>query len=565
VASSTPVKEEEVFESGDFIRAAVAEDTASGRFEGRVQTRFPPEPNGYLHIGHVKAIAIDHGIARDYNGVFNLRFDDTNPEKEEQEYVDGQIADMQWLGYEPDNIYYASDYFDQLYDWAVELIEQGLAYVDDLSAEEMRAYRGTLTEPGRNSPYRDRPIAENLDLFARMKAGEFPDGSKVLRAKIDMAAGNINLRDPAMYRIRHAEHQRAGDKWCIYPMYDWAHGQSDSIEGVTHSLCSLEYEDHRPLYDWFLDRLEVYHPRQIEFARLFITHTLLSKRVLIRLVNDGIVTGWDDPRMPTVVGMRRRGVPAAAIRDFVERVGVAKANSTVDIALLDFYIRQELNLTAPRVMGVLEPLKVVITNYPAGQVEWLEAVNNPEDESAGTRQLPFSRELYIDRDDFQEVPHKKFFRLSPGQEVRLRYGYFITCTDVVKDASGEIVELHCTYDPETKGGYAPDGRRVKGTIHWLSAAHALNAEVRMYDRLFAAEDPGSFDDFREALNPNSLTIIPNAKVERSLAEAASGTVVQFERKGYFCVDSKDSRPGALVFNLTIGLRDSWAKIQGKGG
>lgn len=564
MASSTPVKEEEVFESVDFIRAAVAEDTASGRFDGRVQTRFPPEPNGYLHIGHVKAIAIDHGIARDYNGVFNLRFDDTNPEKEEQEYVDGQIADMQWLGYEPDNIYYASDYFDQLYDWAVELIEQGLAYVDDLSAEEMRAYRGTLTEPGRNSPYRDRPIAENLDLFARMKAGEFPDGSKVLRAKIDMASGNINLRDPAMYRIRHAEHQRAGDKWCIYPMYDWAHGQSDSIEGVTHSLCSLEYEDHRPLYDWFLDRLEVYHPRQIEFARLFITHTLLSKRVLIRLVNDGIVTGWDDPRMPTVVGMRRRGVPAAAIRDFVERVGVAKANSTVDIALLDFYIRQELNLTAPRVMGVLEPLKVVITNYPAGQVEWLEAVNNPEDESAGTRQLPFSRELYIDRDDFQEVPHKKFFRLSPGQEVRLRYGYFITCTDVVKDASGEIVELHCTYDPETKGGYAPDGRRVKGTIHWLSAAHALNAEVRMYDRLFAAEDPGSFDDFREALNPNSLTIIPNAKVEQSLAEAASGTVVQFERKGYFCVDSKDSRPGALVFNLTIGLRDSWAKIQGKG-
>ncbi len=561
--SSKKVTEEEVFESVDFIRAAVAEDTASGRFDGRVQTRFPPEPNGYLHIGHVKAIAIDYGIAKDYNGVFNLRFDDTNPEKEEQEYVDGQIADMQWLGFEPDNIYYASDYFDQLYDWAVELIEQGLAYVDDLSAEEMRAYRGTLTEPGRNSPYRDRPIAENLDLLARMKAGEFPDGAKVLRAKIDMASGNINLRDPAMYRIRHAEHQRAGDKWCIYPMYDWAHGQSDSIEGVTHSLCSLEYEDHRPLYDWFLDRLEIFHPRQIEFARLFMTHTVLSKRVLIRLVNDGIVQGWDDPRMPTVVGMRRRGVPAAAIRDFVDRVGVAKANSTVDIALLDFYIRQELNLTAPRVMGVLEPLKVVITNYPAGQVEWLEAVNNPEDESAGTRQLPFSRELYIDRDDFQEVPHRKFFRLAPGQEVRLRYGYFITCTDVVKDASGEIVELHCTYDPETKGGYAPDGRRVKGTIHWLSAAHALNAEVRMYDRLFAAEDPGSFDDFREALNPNSLTIIPSAKVEPSLAEAGPGTVVQFERKGYFCVDSKDSSPDALVFNQTIGLRDSWAKIQGK--
>lgn len=562
--SSTKVTEEEAFESLDFIRAAVAEDTASGRFDGRVQTRFPPEPNGYLHIGHVKAIAIDYGIAKDYNGIFNLRFDDTNPEKEEQEYVDGQIADMQWLGFEPDNIYYASDYFDQLYDWAVELIEQGLAYVDDLSAEEMRAYRGTLTEPGRNSPYRDRSVAENLDLFARMKAGDFPDGSKVLRAKIDMASGNINLRDPAMYRIRHAEHQRAGDKWCIYPMYDWAHGQSDSIEGVTHSLCSLEYEDHRPLYDWFLDRLEIFHPRQIEFARLFMTHTVLSKRVLIRLVNDGIVQGWDDPRMPTVVGMRRRGVPAKAIRDFVDRVGVAKANSTVDIALLDFYIRQELNLTAPRVMGVLEPLKVVITNYPEEQVEWLEAINNPEDESAGTRRLPFSRELYIDRDDFQEVPHRKFFRLAPGQEVRLRYGYFITCTDVVKDAGGEIVELHCTYDPETKGGYAPDGRRVKGTIHWLSAAHALNAEVRMYDRLFAAEDPGSFDDFREALNPNSLTIIPNAKVEPSLAEAGAGTVVQFERKGYFCVDSKDSRPDALVFNQTIGLRDSWAKIQGKG-
>ena len=563
--SSTKVKEEEVFESVDFIRAAVAEDTASGRFDGRVQTRFPPEPNGYLHIGHVKAIAIDHGIARDYNGVFNLRFDDTNPEKEEQEYVDGQIADMQWLGFEPDNIFYASDYFDQLYALAVELIEQGLAYVDDLTAEEMRAYRGTLTEPGRNSPYRDRSIEENLDLFARMKAGEFPDGSKVLRAKIDMASGNINLRDPAMYRIRHAEHQRAGKKWCIYPMYDWAHGQSDSIEGVTHSLCSLEYEDHRPLYDWYLDQLEIYHPRQIEFARLFITHTLLSKRGLIRLVNDGLVTGWDDPRMPTVVGMRRRGVPAQAIRDFVERVGVAKANSTADIALLDFYIRQELNQTAPRVMGVLDPIKVVITNYPEGQVEWLEAINNPEDESAGTRQIPFSRELYIDRDDFQEVPHRKFFRLAPGKEVRLRYGYFITCTDVVKDANGEIVELHCTYDPETKGGYAPDGRRVKGTIHWLSAAHALNAEVRMYDRLFAAEDPGSFDDFQESLNPNSLTIIPNAKVELSLADAAPGAVFQFERKGYFCVDSKDSKPDGLVFNQTIGLRDSWAKIQGKGG
>lgn len=562
---STDVTNEESVESLDFIRAAVAEDTASGRFDGRVQTRFPPEPNGYLHIGHVKAISIDFGVAADFGGICNLRFDDTNPEKEEQEYVDGQIADLQWLGFEPANIYYASDYFDQLYDWAVELIEQGKAYVDDLSADEMREYRGTLTEPGRNSPYRDRPIAENLDLFARMKAGEFPDGAKVLRAKIDMASGNVNLRDPVMYRIRHAEHQRTGDKWCIYPMYDWAHGQSDSIEGVTHSLCSLEYEDHRPLYDWYLDQLEVYHPRQIEFARLFITHTLLSKRVLIRLVNDGLVTGWDDPRMPTVVGMRRRGVPAKAIRDFIDRVGVSKTNSVADIALLDYYIRQELNLIAPRVMGVLDPVKVVITNYPEGQVEWLEAVNNPEDEAAGTRQIPFSRELYIDRDDFQEVPHKKFFRLAPGQEVRLRYGYFITCTDVVKNEAGEIVELHCTYDPETKGGYAPDGRRVKGTIHWLSAAHALTAEVRMYDRLFAAEDPGSFDNFQEALNPNSLEIITNAKVEASLAEAPPESVYQFERKGYFCVDSKDSRPGALVFNQTIGLRDSWAKIQGKEG
>ncbi|MCL4834480.1 MAG: glutamine--tRNA ligase/YqeY domain fusion protein [Caldilineaceae bacterium] len=563
--SPTDIKNEETVEALDFIRAAVAEDNASGRFKGRVQTRFPPEPNGYLHIGHIKAIAIDYGIAQDFGGVFNLRFDDTNPEKEEQKYVDGQIADLKWLGYEPANIYYASDYFDQLHEWAVKLIWQGKAYVDDLSPEEMREHRGTLTEPGRNSPYRDRSVQENLDLFARMKAGEFPDGTRVLRAKIDMASGNINLRDPAMYRIRHAQHQRTGDKWCIYPMYDWAHGQSDSIEGVTHSLCSLEYEDHRPLYDWFLEQLEVYHPRQIEFARLFITHTLLSKRVLIRLVNEGIVNSWDDPRMPTVVGMRRRGVPAGALRDFIERVGVSKTNSVADIALLDFYIRQELNLSAPRVMGVLDPLRVVVTNYPEGQVEWLEAVNNPEDETAGTRLIPFSRELYIDRDDFQEVPHKKFFRLAPGQEVRLRYGYLITCTDVVKDANGEIVELHCTYDPETKGGYAPDGRRVKGTIHWLSAAHALNAEVRMYDRLFAAEDPASYDDFQEALNPNSLEIIPHAKVEPSLAEAAPGAVFQFERKGYFCVDNKDSRPDGLVFNLTIGLRDSWAKIQGKGG
>lgn len=561
---TTSESAEEKVESLDFIRAAVVEDNASGRFDGRVQTRFPPEPNGYLHIGHVKAISIDFGVAEDFGGICNLRFDDTNPEKEEQEYVDGQIADMKWLGFEPANIYYASDYFDQLYEWAVELIQQRKAYVDDLSAEEMREYRGTLTEPGRNSPYRERSVEENLDLFERMKNGEFPDGSRVLRAKIDMSSGNLNLRDPVMYRIRHAEHQRTGDKWCIYPMYDWAHGQSDSIEGVTHSLCSLEYEDHRPLYDWYLDQLEIYHPRQIEFARLFITHTLLSKRGLIRLVNDGLVDGWDDPRMPTVIGMRRRGVPAAAIRDFVERAGVSKTNSVADIALLEYYIRQALNSTAPRVMGVLDPVKVVITNYPEGQVEWLEAINNPEDESAGTRQIPFSRELYIDRDDFQENPHRKFFRLAPGQEVRLRYGYFITCNDVVKDMRGEIVELHCTYDPETKGGYAPDGRRVRGTIHWLSAAHALNAEVRVYDRLFAVEDPGSYDDLSEALNPDSLQIIPNAKVEPSVADAAPESVYQFERKGYFCVDSKDSKPGALVFNQTIGLRDTWAKIQKKG-
>jgi glutaminyl-tRNA synthetase len=550
----------------DFVRDMVAEDTRSGRFGGRVQTRFPPEPNGYLHIGHAKAICLDFEVAREFGGECNLRFDDTNPIKEEQEYVDAQIDDLRWLGYEPANIFYASDYFERLYEWAVGMIRDGKAYVDDLSPEEMREYRGTLTEPGKESPYRNRSVEENLDLFARMRAGEFPDGSKVLRAKIDMASGNLNLRDPVMYRIRHAEHQRTGDKWCIYPMYDWAHGQSDSIEGVTHSFCTLEYEDHRPLYDWYLEQLDVaLHPQQIEFARLNLTYTILSKRRLIRLVDEGHVSGWDDPRMPTLAGLRRRGVPPKAIRDFCNRVGISKTNSTVDIALLEFYIRQELNLSANRVMGVLDPLKVVITNYPAGQSEEVEAINNPEDESAGTRRLPFSGELYIDRDDFMENPPKKFFRLSPGNEVRLRWGYFIKCHEVIKDANGEIVELRCTYDPETKGGYAPDGRKVKGTIHWVSAPHALDVEVRLYDRLFKVEDPNQSpdgEDFTVNLNPDSLQVI-RAKVEPGVADLKAGEVVQFERKGYFCLDSKESRPGALVFNQTIGLRDSWAKMQGK--
>jgi glutaminyl-tRNA synthetase len=551
----------------DFVREMVVEDTRNGRFGGRVQTRFPPEPNGYLHIGHAKAICLDFDVAIEFGGECNLRFDDTNPIKEEQEYVDAQIHDLEWLGYQPANIFYASDYFDRLYEWAVGMIQDGKAYVDDLSPEEMREFRGTLTEPGKESPYRNRSVEENLDLFARMRAGEFPDGSKVLRAKIDMASGNLNLRDPVMYRIRHAHHQRTGDQWCIYPMYDWAHGQSDSIEGVTHSFCTLEYEDHRPLYDWYLDQLDVaLHPQQIEFARLNLTYTVLSKRRLIRLVDEGHVSGWDDPRMPTLAGLRRRGVPPRAIREFCNRVGISKTNSMVDIALLEFYIRQELNLSANRVMGVLDPLKVVITNYPAEQTEELEAVNNPEDERAGTRILPFSGELYIDRDDFMENPPKKFFRLSPGQEVRLRWGYFIKCEEVIKDEAGEIVEVRCTYDPETKGGYAPDGRKVKGTIHWLSAPHALDAEVRLYDRLFKVEDPNNVpdgQDFTVHLNPDSLQVI-RAKVEPSVAGLKAGEVVQFERKGYFCLDSKDSQPNALVFNQTIGLRDSWAKIQGRG-
>ena len=547
----------------DFIRLAIDEDLAAGRYD-RVQTRFPPEPNGYLHIGHAKAIVIDFGIAEEYGGKCNLRFDDTNPTKEDVEYVEAIQEDIRWLGFDwEDRLFYASDYFDQLYEWAVELIKKGKAYVDDLSPEEIREYRGTLTEPGRNSPYRDRSVEENLDLFERMKNGEFPEGSRVLRAKIDMASPNIVMRDPVMYRILHAEHHRTGDKWHIYPMYDWAHGQSDSIEGVTHSFCDLAYEIHRPLYEWFLNQLGIFKPRQIEFARLNLSYTVLSKRRLIRLVQEGHVKGWDDPRMPTLSGLRRRGYTPEAIRAFIEAVGVAKTDSVVDVALLEHHIRQDLNKRAPRVMGVLNPLKVVITNYPEGQVEHLEAVNNPEDPAAGTRLVPFSREIYIEREDFMEDPPRKFFRLAPGREVRLRYGYFIKCEEVIKDENGEIVELRCTYDPATRGGYAPDGRKVRGTLHWVSAAHALDAEVRLYDRLFTKANPldhGEDEDFTDFINPDSLQVLPHCKVEPSLADAAPGERFQFERRGYFCVDP-DTRQGALVFNRTATLRDTWAKIR----
>ncbi|MCC6187644.1 MAG: glutamine--tRNA ligase/YqeY domain fusion protein [Anaerolineales bacterium] len=542
----------------DFIRAAVAEDTANGRFGGRVVTRFPPEPNGYLHIGHAKAICIDFGVAEEFGGCCNLRFDDTNPVKEETEYVDGIQADIRWLGFEWHGpARYASDYFEQLYQYALQLIRQGQAYVDDLSADEIRAYRGTLTEPGRESPHRGRSVEENLDLFARMRAGEFAEGARTLRAKIDMAAGNINLRDPVMYRILHAEHHRTGTAWRIYPMYDFAHGQSDSIEGVTHSLCSLEYEDHRPLYDWFLEALGIFHPRQIEFARLNLTYTVMSKRKLLRLVNDGHVRGWDDPRMPTLGGLRRRGYTPEAIREFIRRVGVSKSDSMAEIELLEACLREDLNRRAPRVMGVLRPLRVVIENYPEGQVEALPAVNNPEDPSAGTRPLPFSRVLYIDQDDFREAPPPKYFRLAPGREVRLRYAYFVKCVGVVKDpATGAVTELRCAYDPATRGGDAPDGRKVKATIHWLSAAHALPAEVRLYDRLFQDPDPEARSDFVANLKPDSLEVIERAWVEPSLAEAAPGARYQFERQGYFCVDP-DSGPGRLVFNRTVTLKSDY--------
>lgn len=546
----------------DFIRQAVEEDLASGRFD-RVHTRFPPEPNGYLHIGHAKAISINFNIALENGGKCNLRYDDTNPAKEETEYVDAIKEDIHWLGYDwEEREFYASDYFDQLYEWALKLIEKGKAYVDDLSAEEIRAYRGTLTTPGKDSPYRDRPVEENLNLFKRMRAGEFPDGARVLRAKIDMASGNINLRDPVMYRILHTEHHRTGDRWCIYPMYDFAHGQSDSIEGITHSLCSLEYEDHRPLYDWFLDELEIYHPRQIEFARLSLNYTVLSKRKLLQLVRDGHVSGWNDPRMPTLSGMRRRGYTPEAIRDFCERIGVAKNDSVIDIALLEHCVRQDLNLSAPRRLVVLHPLKVVIENYPENQVEEMEAINNPEDAGMGTRKVPFSRVVYIERDDFREDPPKKYFRLAPGREVRLRYAYFIKCVEAVKDENGEVVELRCTYDPATRGGDAPDGRKVKATLHWVSATNAIPVEVRMYDRLFSQPDLEADEDFLSNLNPHSLEILRDCMAEPDLAKVEPGSRYQFERQGYFCVDP-DSAPGRVVFNLTVALKDTWAKIQQK--
>ncbi|MGI6209900.1 MAG: glutamine--tRNA ligase/YqeY domain fusion protein [Anaerolineae bacterium] len=553
----------------DFIREAIMEDIRTGRFGGRVHTRWPPEPNGYLHIGHAKAICLNFGIAEEFGGLCNFRFDDTNPIKEEQEFVDAQLEDVRWLGFDwGDRLYFASDYFDQLYEWAVKLIKDGKAYVDDLSPEELKEYRGTLTEPGRESPYRNRSVEENLDLFERMRNGEFPEGSRTLRAKIDMASGNINLRDPVMYRILHTPHHRTGTKWHIYPMYDWAHGQCDSIEGITHSLCSLEYVDHRPLYDWFIEQLGIYHPRQIEFGRTSLTYTVVSKRYLSELVREGYVDGWDDPRMPTLAGLRRRGYTPESIRDFAERTGVPRVNSTVDVALLEHCLREDLNRRAQRVMAVLRPLRVVIENYPAGQVEYMDAINNPEDASMGTRKVPFSRVLYIEQDDFMEEPPKKFYRLAPGREVRLRYAYFITCTDVIKDENGQVVEVRCTYDPATRGGDAPDGRRVKATLHWVSAEHALDAEVRLYDRLFIKEDPTDVEEgkrFTDYVNPNSLEVLKGCKVEPFLEGAEPGSHFQFERQGYFCVDTRDSRPGALVFNRAVPLRDTWAKVQSREG
>ena len=549
----------------NFIENIIDEDRRAGKNEGRVHTRFPPEPNGYLHVGHAKAICLNFGLAARYDGLCNLRFDDTNPIKEEQEYIDSIKTDVRWLGFDwQDREFYASDYFEKLYEFAVTLIEKGRAYVDDLSAEEIRQHRGTLTEPGRESPHRNRSIDENRDLFRRMRDGEFPDGSRVLRAKIDMASGNLNLRDPVLYRILRATHHRTGDDWCIYPMYDFAHGQSDSIEKITHSVCTLEFEDHRPLYDWLLDEIGIFHPQQIEFARLELTYTVLSKRKLIELVRDGVVSGWDDPRMPTISGYRRRGYTPEAIRNFCDLIGVAKTNSTVDLAQLEYCVREDLNRRAPRVMAVLDPLKVVLTNYPEDQVEQLEAINNPEDAGAGTREVPFSRELYIERDDFREDPPKKFFRLGPGREVRLRYGYFITCHDFVKNDAGEVVELHCTYDPETRGGNAPDGRKVRGTIHWVAAATAVDGTVRLYDHLFARPDPNNAPEggtWRDNLNRDSLEERTGCKLEPGLAQAEPGTRYQFERKGYFCVDTADSTPGKPVFNRTVTLRDSWAKIE----
>ncbi len=548
----------------NFIRAIIEEDLKNNRFGGRVHTRFPPEPNGYLHIGHAKAICLNFGLAEEFGGKCNLRFDDTNPTKEEEEYVQSIIEDVRWLGFDwGDRLYFASDYFEQMYQWAEQLIKAGKAYVCDLSPEQIREYRGTLTEPGRNSPYRDRSVEENLDLFRRMRAGEFPDGARVLRAKIDMASPNLNMRDPVMYRILHARHHRTGDKWCIYPTYDWAHGLEDSIEGITHSICTLEFEDHRPLYDWFLDQLGIYHPQQIEFARLNLTYTVMSKRKLLELVQGGYVRGWDDPRMPTISGLRRRGYTPEAIRAFAERIGVAKRESTVDIALLEHCVREDLNRRAPRFMAVLRPLKLVLLNYPEGHVEELEAINNPEDPGMGTRKVPFSRVLYIEQDDFREIPPPKYYRLAPGREVRLRYAYFVKCVDVVKDDSGRVIEVHCTYDPATRGGDSPDGRKVKATLHWVSAAHALPAEVRLYDHLFRVPDPGDVPegtDWKSYLNPHSLEVLTSCQVEPALRGAQPGFRCQLERQGYFCVDP-DTTPERLVFNRTVTLRDTWAKIE----
>ncbi|MGH7773590.1 MAG: glutamine--tRNA ligase/YqeY domain fusion protein [Candidatus Binatia bacterium] len=549
-----------------FIRNIITEDLKIKKNDGRVHTRFPPEPNGYLHIGHAKSICLNFGLAAEFGGLCNLRFDDTNPSKEEVEYVESIKSDVRWLGFDwDDREYYASDYFGQLYQYAVQLIKAGKAYVCDLSAEQIREYRGTLTEPGKDSPYRTRSVEENLDLFERMRAGEFPDGSRTLRAKIDMASPNLNMRDPVMYRILRATHHRTGDQWCIYPTYDFAHGQSDSIEGITHSICTLEFEDHRPLYDWFLDALNIYHPQQIEFARLNLSTTMMSKRRLLELVEQGHVAGWDDPRMPTMAGLRRRGYTPESIRNFCERIGVAKRNSTVAMAMLEHCLREDLNRRAPRVMAVLRPLRVILDNYPEGRVEELEAVNNPEDASMGTRKVPFSRVLYLEREDFREDPPKQFFRLAPGREVRLRYAYIIKCVDVVKDAkTGEVTELHCTYDPDTKSGSAQSGRKVKATIHWVPAAHSLKAEARLYDHLFVKPDPDDVEegaDWKSNLNPNSLEKLTSCRVEPSLAGARPGSRYQFERLGYFSVDPVDSSDGALVFNRTVPLRDSWAKIE----
>jgi glutaminyl-tRNA synthetase len=554
--------------ASNFIRDIILEDLKTNKYGGRVQTRFPPEPNGYLHIGHAKAICLDFGLADEFGGHTNLRFDDTNPQKEETEYVDSIMEDVKWLGFHWDGLFYASDYFGQLYEWAVQLIKAGKAYVDDLSADEIREYRGTLTQPGKDSPYRNRSVEENLNLFERMRAGEFPDGSRVLRAKIDMASPNLNMRDPVMYRILHAEHHRTGDKWCIYPMYDYAHGQSDSLEKVTHSMCTLEFEDHRPLYNWFIQQLGIFPSQQIEFDRLNLTYTLLSKRKLLQLVEEGHVSAWDDPRMPTLVGIRRRGYTPEAIRNFCNSIGASKTNGVIELAMLEHFVREDLNNRAPRVMAVLRPLKVIIDNYPENQVEEMDAVNNPEDPGAGTRKVPFSRVLYIEQDDFRENPPKQYYRLSPGREVRLRYGYFISCTNVVKNSSGEVIEVHCTYDPATRGGNSPpDGRKVKSTIHWVSVAHAITAEVRLYETLFAKEDPNQTEegqDFTANLNPRSLEVVGDAKLEPSLANPAVGSRYQFERLGYFCVDP-DSSSGRPVFNRTVALKDTWAKIEKKAG